>query len=178
MYLSFLIHLSAAGHLGCFHVLAIIICAAMNIGVHVCKRHYFLKSIYLFIFGRAGSLLLHGLFSSCSKQRLLSSCGGQASHGSGFSCCGAWALGTLTWVVAAYGLRSCGCWLWSRGSAVAALRLCGSRACGIFPDQGLNLCPLHWRVDSFPLSHQGSPQSSVLNYMFLNNYWPASFSLI
>ena len=27
-------------------------------------------------------------------------------------------------------------------------------ACGIFPDQGLNLCLLHWQADSLPLSHQ------------------------
>ena len=32
---SFLIHSSADGHLGCFHVLAIIYSAVMNTGVHM-----------------------------------------------------------------------------------------------------------------------------------------------
>ena len=35
MYHSFLIHSSANGHLGCFHVLALINSALMNTGVHV-----------------------------------------------------------------------------------------------------------------------------------------------
>ena len=35
MYHSFLVHSSADGHLGCFHVLAMINSAGMNNGVHV-----------------------------------------------------------------------------------------------------------------------------------------------
>ena len=27
----------------------------------------------------------------------------------------------------------------------------------MFPDPGVDLCFLHWQVDSLPLSHQGSP---------------------
>lgn len=37
-----------------------------------------------------------------------------------------------------------------------------STALGIFLDQGLNQCLLHWHVDSSPLSHQGSPPAISL----------------
>ena len=47
--------------------------------------------------------------------------------------------------------------LWNGGSILVAHGLSCSEACGIFPDQGLNLCPLHWQAVSLPLSHQGSP---------------------
>ena len=33
---------------------------------------------------------------------------------------------------------------------------------GILQDQGSNVCLLHWKVDSLPLSHQGSAVSGVL----------------
>ena len=45
------------------------------------------------------------------------------------------------------------------GSAVVTRRLSCPKACGIFTDQGLNPCPLHWQADSYPLGHQGRPSS-------------------
>ena len=54
MYHSFLIHSSADGHLGCFHVLAIINSAAMSIGVHV-SLSYLVSSVYMPRSGIAGS---------------------------------------------------------------------------------------------------------------------------
>ena len=44
--------------------------------------------------------------------------------------------------------------LWRMGSSASAVA-----ACRIFPDQGWNLCLLHWQADSLPLSHQRSPRS-------------------
>ena len=43
------------------------------------------------------------------------------------------------------------------GSVIVAHGPSCSVACGIFPDQGLNPCPLHWQADSQPLRHEGSP---------------------
>ena len=38
--------------------------------------------------------------------------------------------------------------LWGAASVVVARGLSCPETCGIFPDQGLNLCPWHWQVDS------------------------------
>ena len=54
MYHSFLIHSSADGHLGCFHVLAIINSAVMNIGVHM-SLSFLVSSVYIPSCGIAGS---------------------------------------------------------------------------------------------------------------------------
>ena len=53
------------------------------------------------------------------------------------------------------------------GSVTVAHRPNCSMACGIFRDQGLNLCPLHWQADSQPLRHQGSP---VIHFKYSSVY--------
>ena len=52
------------------------------------------------------------------------------------------------------------------GSVVVAHGPSCSAACGIFPDQGSNLCPLHWQADSQPLRHQGSPAHFLIRLFF------------
>ena len=54
MHHSFLIHSSADGHLGCFHVLAIINSAVMKIAVHVSLSDL-VSSVYMPRSGIAGS---------------------------------------------------------------------------------------------------------------------------
>ena len=50
--------------------------------------------------------------------------------------------------------------LWSTGSGVVVHGFSCSQMWGIFPDQGWNLCLLHWQADCLPLSHQGCPKGS------------------
>ena len=122
---------------------------------HLC---FFFNFIYLFIY-----LWLHWVFVALHRLPLVGAtvhCSARASHCSGFSCCGAQALGTLAVVCVAHGLSSCDMWaLEFAGSVVVVHGLCCSLTCGVFPDQGSDSCPLHWQMDSLPLRGQRSPWS-------------------
>ena len=78
-----------------------------------------------------------------------------------FCCAGSWLLHSgflqlppagllFSWQCAGFSLR----WLLllqSSSSAIVMHGLSRSEAYGILPDQGLNLCALHWQVDFYPL---------------------------
>ena len=67
------------------------------------------------------------------------------------------------------GTFHCDAWAYCGGFSRGGVRALEHRGfscsapCGIFPDQGLNPCPLHRQVNSYPLDHQGSPESKILN---------------
>ena len=101
-----------------------------------CVFIYF-KNIYVFVyFWLCWGFIAAQAFSSCREPRIL-------------PCCRAQALGAQGSVVASCGLQS-------TGSVVAAHGLNCFSECGIFPNQGLNPCLLHWLVESLALSQQGS----------------------
>ena len=81
--------------------------------------------IFTFVLGLPWSLQV---FSSCREWSLLSSSSSRASHCSGISC--------LVWILGHSGLL------------IMAPGLSCPWACRIFPDRGLNLCPLHYKADS------------------------------
>ena len=55
-------------------------------------------------------LAAHGLFSKLLRAGTTLRCGARASHHSGFSCCGARALGTRASVVVVHRLSTLGAW--------------------------------------------------------------------
>ena len=77
-------------------------------------------------------------------------CGAWASPCSGFSFCGALVLDKQAQQLWPGGSRA-------QTAGVVVPGVSRSTACGVFPDQGSNLCPLHWQAVCYLLYHQGSP---------------------
>ena len=68
---------------------------------------FFLIIMYSFL-AALGVHCSHGLsLAAASKSKKNSRCSTLASHCSGFSCCGAWALGAQVSVIVAHGISSC-----------------------------------------------------------------------
>ena len=61
-------------------------------------------------------------------------------------------------------------YVWQVASVGVARGLICSAKGGIFPDQGSNLCLLHWQVDCPPLSYQGSPCACFERYTCMYTY--------
>ena len=66
-------------------------------------------------------------------------------------------------VLVARGLRSCSSWAPENKLSSCSTWSSCSTACGIFLDQGLTPCLLHWQADSLPLNHQGAPHFYMYN---------------
>ena len=94
------------------------------------------KKLHLFIFACTTSLLL------CVGLLQLEQAGATLCQGVRASHC-------VASLVSEHRLQACGLWqLWHTSSVVVAPGFSCSMACVIFLYQGLNLCPLHWQVDS------------------------------
>ena len=87
------------------------------------RLYTFYLFIYIFIYGCVGSSLLCMGFLQLRQGGATLSCGAQASHCGGFSCCRAQALGTWASVVVACRLSSCGL-----RALECRLSSCGARA--------------------------------------------------
>ena len=107
---------------------SVLISFSDNFGYFSFLKNKFILFIYLFIW-------LRWVFLDARRLSLVAASGGYSSL---------WHVGfSVRWLLLLWSTGS-----WHVGSVVVAHRLSCSAACEIFPDQGSNLCPLHWQADS------------------------------
>ena len=118
----------------CWAVQAWLFCSVWNLSSLIrdgtcapCIARQIFFLMYLLFLPALGLHCYVWVFSSCSKQRLLSSCHVWASLVAEHGLQGAW-----TSAAVAHGLSSC------------VVQVSCPAARGLFPDQGWNLCRLHW----------------------------------
>lgn len=129
------------------------VCCCLMIKSMLC----ILLNFYLSIYGCGGSFVAVSSLSLLRWEEATSNRGARASHRGGFSCCGAYALGTRVSVVAAGELHSCSHYrAYHAASVVVVHRAWFLHGTGNLPDQELNPCLLR-QVDSKSLDRQGGP---------------------
>ena len=123
MYHSLLIYWPIEECVGCFQVLALYykhLCTDFCVNVSLL---FFFKNKFIYLLAALGLRCCVRAFSSCNEWGATLRCGTRASHCSGFSYCGARALGMRASIVVTRRLSSC-------GSQALEHRLssCGTRA--------------------------------------------------
>ena len=114
-----------------------------------------LKEVPEIVNGETNTCSLHTVLSQCLLKKYL------FLAIVNLHCCAGFSLVVVAALVAEHGLQSVRAsviaapGLQSTGSIIVVRGLSCSMAYGIFLDQGLNPCLLHWQADSLPLSHQG-----------------------
>ena len=128
--------------------------------------------LLLLFFGCVGSSLLHVGFLQLQRAGATLHCSLQASHCSGFSCCGGGALGMWASVVAARRLSSCGSWALER-----RLSSCGAQAQllrGMWDLPGPGIEPVSPALASGFLTtcYPGSPSLfKIIIIIIIFNFW-------
>lgn len=128
----------------------------------------FLKFLFIIYFWLCWVFIAMWIFSSCGKWGLLSSCSEQTFLGSGFSYCGAWALGRqASSAVACAG--SISLWLLSLEHRLTAEMhgVSCSMACGFFLHQRSNPMPPTLAGNSLQLNHQEVLKSHSYTMLFM-----------
>ena len=93
-------------------------------------------------------------FSLVAESWGYSSCREHASHWGGLPVAEhTRALGCAGFSSCSTGISSCSSWAPEQRLSSCHAQAELPYACGILPDQGYNLCLLHWQVDSLPRSH-------------------------
>ena len=115
----------------------------------ICKQCFLIFCLF-HLFLAVPGLRCYRAFPGCGQRGLLSSCGAWASHCSGFSCCGAQALGLAG--------SSCGSWAWSVWLLVSRVQAQELWLVGLVAPQhaGSSWIRDQTHVMALPLSHQGS----------------------
>ena len=127
------------------------------LNTNVCLFHLdrFFK-IYLFIYFR----LCWVFIAVCQLSLVAASRGYSSLQRLGFSL-----MWLLLWSTGSGVCKASSCRLQSTGSVVVVHGLSG-----IFLDQGLNPCLLHWQADSLPLEPAGKPRYQLLNIHQINSF--------